>query len=462
MKLVVIGGGGVRSPLLAKSLLQNASDIGVGEIVFMDTNEEKLEIFGKINKAIAKRINSSIKFWNTTDEIKAIKDADFVITTIRSGGDDSRVFDERTALNNGVIGQETTGAGGFAMTLRSVPILLRYCELIRKHAKENVLVFNFTNPSGMVTQSLRDHGYDFVYGICDAPSSFAKQLVDFLGVNEKDFSMECCGLNHLSWYRNLKVAGEDVYDKIVKDDNAYIDTDLRYFGKDVVKLVGNRDLPNEYLYFYYYRNKALHSIMENNITRGETISEINKKMLKQLKEIDIDKNPEKAFEIFMKHYKEREDQYFAIESQTTREAIEVNYSLDDFIAEEDEGGYAGVALNFIRGYVTDKPCKMVISIPNGDLLPFLNKNDVIEVSCNITKGKVTPEFSGELCEFQRNLIITIKEFEKMTIKAIDLKDRSLAIKALMIHPLVGSYKIASNLVDSYLKEYEEYIGKWEN
>ena len=132
MKLAVLGGGGVRSPFLAKSIALGAKEIGITETVFMDNNEEKLFTYGKIAKRISEMIDPELKFSLTPDAEEALRDADFVITTIRAEGDEGRVFDERTALNEGVLGQETTGAGGFAMALRSIRTLKEYCTLAEK------------------------------------------------------------------------------------------------------------------------------------------------------------------------------------------------------------------------------------------------------------------------------------------------------------------------------------------
>lgn len=459
-KLAVIGGGGVRSPFLAKSLAKQAQTLGIHEIVFMDTNVKKLKMFGKLSQKIAYGIDPNIRFSLTSDVVDAVKDADFVITTIRSGGDESRVFDERTALNEGVLGQETTGAGGFAMALRSVPVLLELCENIVTYAHKDVLVCNFTNPAGIVTQALRDAGYDFVYGICDAPSGFEKQLIKALGITEDEFEMQCFGLNHLSWFRNFTVNGRDVYDELMAKESLYTNTELRYFDKDVVELIGDRDLPNEYLYFYYYRDRAVASILHSKKTRGEIILEINQRMMAALEKVDTDRNPEKAFEIFIQHYFERENQYFAIESGTVREKHKTLPTLSEFIDAPDDAGYAGVALRFMNAYVTGTPVKMVLSVPNMGAISFLNDNDVVEITCNIQKDEVTPVPVDTVDEMQKHLIQTIKYFERNTVKAIRERNKTLAIKALMFHPQVNSYPIACTLLERYLQEYHEYVGEW--
>ena len=165
MKLAVIGGGGVRSLMLAKSLAQNARELHFDEIVFMDNNPRKLEVYGALSREVARRIEPDLRFTLTQDPVQAVSDADYVITTIRVGEDDKRIDDERIALAHNVLGQETTGAAGLSFAMRSVPALARYCELIKRYAKPGAKVFNFTNPAGVVSQTLRDMGYDFALSL---------------------------------------------------------------------------------------------------------------------------------------------------------------------------------------------------------------------------------------------------------------------------------------------------------
>ena len=182
MKLTVIGGGGVRSLMLAKSLAQNAKEYNITHIVFMDNNVQKLNIFGALAREVAIRIMPSLDFTLTTNPVEAIQSADYIITTIRAGEDDMRIRDERIALAHNVLGQETTGAAGFSFAMRSVPALAEYCELVRKYANPNAKVFNFTNPAGVVSQTLRDMGYDFTFGICDAPTGMLRSFAHLYGI----------------------------------------------------------------------------------------------------------------------------------------------------------------------------------------------------------------------------------------------------------------------------------------
>ena len=272
MKLSVIGGGGVRSVFLAKSIAGRSESLGINEVVFSDTDARKLEIYGGLAKGAAARLAPGLKFVLTTDKTEAVKGADYVITTIRQGGDMLRVADERAALDLGLLGQETTGAAGFGFAMRSQPALVGYCELALKYAKPEVKIFNFTNPAGLMTQSLSCLGYSNAFGVCDAPSGMLRQFADYLGADVKDLRAECYGLNHLSFFADITLNGQSVMRKLMEDDEAYKHTDLRFFDKSKVLELG--EIPNEYLYYYFSPEKAVRNILTSGKTRGETIAEI--------------------------------------------------------------------------------------------------------------------------------------------------------------------------------------------
>ncbi|HJO94333.1 MAG TPA: hypothetical protein QF753_13105 [Victivallales bacterium] len=460
MKLAVLGGGGVRSPFLAKSIVANCSKVGLTEVIFMDNNAKKLSIYGKIAKVVAKKLDPSLNFKTTTDAVEAVKDADFVITTLRVGEDKARTYDERVALDLGVLGQETTGAGGFAMAMRSIPVLLDYCKMIKKHAKKNVQIFNFTNPSGLVTQALRSEGYDNVYGVCDAPSGFKIQLLDLLKVEDSELSMECFGLNHLSWFRKFILNGKDISKDLLADKRLYSDTEMHIFDPELVRLSGGDMMLNEYLYFFYYRERAVESILNSKQTRGESILDINRDMTEKLEKLDIESDIEKAFEIFMTSYMERENSYMSAESGEGRACPKSIPTLQEYLDAPDEGGYAGVALKFVNAVNTGENVEMVLSVPNNGAIDGLEDDDVVEISCNIDRDGAHPVKMREIPDFQMNLIRTVKFYEKMAVKAIIEKNRDAAVIALTAHPLVNSYSLAVKLVAKYLEVHSEYTGDW--
>ena len=459
MKLAVLGGGGVRSPFLAKSITSNAGLANIDEVVFMDNDFEKIRIFGGLAKIVSNKINKNVNFSYTTDAEKALKDADFVITTLRVGGDECRVFDERTALDLNLLGQETTGAGGFGMAMRSIPALLGYCDLARKVAKKNVLIFNFTNPSGLVTQAMRDAGHKNVFGICDAPSEFIKQLQRAYNVTPEDFSIKCYGLNHLSWFKEMIVKGEDVTQEFLDNKEKYLSTDMRSFEREIPEIFGD-SLMNEYLQYYVYSEKKIQKILDAPQTRGELIQSVNAKMLEKLKDMDIEKNTVEAFDIFLEHYMIRENSYGFIETGVERIDLMEKKTLEEFISEPDAGGYAAVALNFIKAYVSGDPCEMVLSVSNDGAIGELKDSDVVEVSCLIHQGSVKTVPVTDIDEMQVSLMRRMKLYERMAVDAIMSCSRKKAIKALMINPFVRSYSLACEIVDKYIARYKEYIGEW--
>ena len=453
MKLAVIGGGGVRSMFLAKSIVQKAGSLGIDELVFMDINEKKLNIYGTMAKTVASKINADVSFTLTTDAVEAVRDADYVITTIRVGEDDMRVKDERIALSEGVLGQETTGAAGLSFAMRSVDALARYCELIKKYSKPGCKVFNFTNPAGVVSQTLRDMGYDFTYGICDAPSGMLRTFEKLYGAKEGSAKGEVYGLNHLSYFKSIKIDGKEVLYDIINNEKAYTDTDLRYFDKSL--LLERNAILNEYLYYFYYREKAVANILGAPQTRGEQIAEINKKMTAELEQIDIEKDFDKALSIFEHWYGERENNYMAAESGVKRQT---KWHFD--IYEKDDGGYAGVALEFIRISQSGETGSMILCVPNNGAIAGLSDTDVVEITCDIKDGEAYPHHFGEVDEQNLELIRRVKIYERLASQAIREKSRTKAVEALTLHPLVASYSLANELVDAYLEHNKDYTGDW--
>ena len=453
MKLAVIGGGGVRSMFLAKSIAQKAAELHMDELVFMDNNEKKLNIYGKMAKVVAQKLNADLRFTLTTDAIEAITGADYVITTIRVGEDDMRVKDERIALSMGVLGQETTGAAGLSFAMRSVDALSEYCEMVKRYAKPGCKVFNFTNPAGVVSQTLRDMGYDFTYGICDAPSGMLRTFEKLYGAPEGSAKGEVYGLNHLSYFRSVTMNGREVLQELIENDRAYTETDLRYFEKSLLRERGA--ILNEYLYYFYYREKAVANILAAPQTRGEQIAEINKKMTAELEQLDVEKEFDKALAIFEHWYGERENNYMAAESGVKRQT---KWSFDIF--GQDDGGYAGVALNFIKIAQSGGVDSMILCVPNGGAINGLRDSDVVEITCDIKDGEAIPHVFGDVDEQNLELIRRVKIYERLSSEAIRTKSRTKAIEALTLHPLVASYSLATALVDAYLEHNKDYIGAW--
>ena len=453
MKLTVIGGGGVRSMFLAKSIAQKAKDLHITELIFMDNDEKKLRIYGGLAAHVAKILNPELPFRLTSDPAHAVRDADYVITTIRSGGDHMRVKDERIALAAGVLGQETTGAAGFSFAMRSVPALAGYCELIRKYAKPSVKVFNFTNPAGVVSQTLRDMGYDFTYGICDAPSGMLRQFADLYHVPAESITGECYGLNHLSFFSKILLDGRDILPELTAREDAYSETDLRFFEPELISHL--EMIPNEYLYYFYYREKAVANILHSPQTRGEVIEEINREMTAELENMDIENDFEGCLACFEKWYGRRENAYMASETGIRRNKP---WRFDIF--SKDPGGYAGVALRFIDMAESGKEGSMILCAPNQGAIPDLRDDDVVEITCDIIHGKCMPHAVPDPDARALELIRRVKSYERLASKAIREKSRAAAIDCLALHPLVNSYSLAVKLTDQYIQLNGGYIDGW--
>jgi len=454
MKLAVIGGGGVRSMFLAKSLAQRVNELHISEIVFMDNNEKKLNIYGSMAQQVAKRINSSVKFTLTSNAVETVRDADYIITTIRPGEDTKRVEDERIALSHHVLGQETTGAAGFSFAMRSIPALAEYCELIRRYSSPNVKVFNFTNPVGVVSQTLRDMGYDFTFGICDAPSSLLRSFAKLYNVDPCAVTGDCFGLNHLSFFNSIYLDSRNILPELIEDDRLYTETEMCFFDKDFTRSIGH--ILNEYLYYFFFREKAVKNILNADATRGEVICDINVHMTEELSHMDIEHDFDNCLKVFEKWYGKRQNTYMANETGVV--SYKTPFKFD--IYEEDEGGYAGVALKYIEVEQTKKSAEMIMCVPNNGAINGLRDDDVVEVTCTISPDGYVPHKIENPAEIPMEIIRRVKIYERLASLAIRTHSKKAAIDCLMVHPLVNSYSLAKELVEQYLESNKGYIKEW--
>jgi 6-phospho-beta-glucosidase len=448
MKIAVIGGAGVRTVIFINGLLNRYKNLNIDKVVLYDINQQKSQIIGKLCQHVIDRNHKDLQLDVVNNAIDAITGADYIVTTLRVGGDHSRVVDETLALEEGVIGQETTGVGGFSMAVRTIPVLMEYCELIKQHAP-NAWIFNFTNPSGLVTQALRGAGYDHIIGICDAPSSTKFRMAKELGIEENDLYVEFFGLNHLSWIRSVKKQRTEILPDLLNDDKFLKGVqEFSMFDPDLLRSIGY--LPNEYLYYYYHREQALANILKAGAARGKTIEEINIQMMNELEMKDIDADPEGALQIFLYYMELRERSYMNIET-----GIHEKAEIEKGNLEVPDGmGYAGVMLDCIEGMQSDTGKYLVLSVENNGCIDGLNDNDVIEVTCKVSRAGIIPVPIGEIPEHCNLLMRLIKSYEKLTVKAIQSKSKETAIQALTLHPLINSYSLAKKLVEKYDEKYE--------
>jgi len=464
MKLALIGGGGVRSPLFVASALRRAERVGLEELCLMDTDAEKLAIFGELAREVTRRAESDVRITTTTSPEAALDGAAHVVTTIRVGGEQGRVFDERIALKHGVLGQETTGPGGFAMALRSIPAILKYAEMLEK-ASPGAWLFSFTNPAGLVTQALRDAGFSRTIGICDGANVGHQSVADWLNLDPNQLRAEVFGLNHLSWTRRVLLdpstgsggAGQDMLAPLLRDPAFLSGTMMKLFDPALVERIGM--WMNEYLYYFYYAEQAVEAIGRDEKTRGEEIVELNAKLLDQLRAIDVMRDPATGLRAFYTYQNRRHATYMHYAQPDGPSMAEADQHLDEVHMSDGEG-YAGVALGIIEALETGTPLYTALNVPNAGAIDGMRDDDVVEVSCVIDRDGVRTLPIGAVPEPQLQLMRAVKLYERLTVEAIATGSRATAVAALMAHPLVLSYSRAKPLVDEYLAAHKPYVGEW--
>ncbi len=456
MKLALIGGGGVRSPLFVASALRRAERVGLEELCLMDTDAEKLAIFGELCREVTRRAESDVRITTTTDPHAALDGAAHVVTTIRVGGEQGRVLDERIALKHGVLGQETTGPGGFAMALRSIPAILQYAEMLDR-ASPGAWLFSFTNPAGLVTQALRDAGFSRTIGICDGANVGHQAVADWLKLDQHKLRAEVFGLNHLSWTRRVLLGDNDVLAPLLHDPAFLSGTMMKLFDPALVERIGM--WLNEYLYYFYYAEQAVEAISRDEKTRGEEIVELNAKLLDQLRAIDVTRDPATGLRAFYTYQNRRHATYMHYARPDGPSMADADQHVDEVHISDGEG-YAGVALGIIEALETGEPLYTALNVPNAGAIDDMRADDVVEVSCVIDRDGVRTLPIGAIPEPQALLMRQVKLYERLTVEAIATRSRATAVAALMAHPLVLSYSRAKPLVDEYLAAHAEYVGEW--
>ena len=451
MKIAVIGGAGIRTVNFIGGLLDRCEELDIQEVALYDIDREKLEIIGLLCRYVAGRSGASLRVSSVPELREALRGADYVAVAIRVGGDRSRVLDEEVAIRHKVIAQETTGAGGFFMAMRTIPPLLEYCRVIREVCPD-AWIFNFSNPSGLVTQALSDAGYRRVIGICDAPSSVKTRMAARLGVEEDALHLKMFGLNHLSWIQSVKCRGEELLPRLLEDASFLEDIpEFAVFDRDVHKLTNY--LPNEYLYYYYHRERALRNILTAKVRRGEQIQQLNRCMWSELEALDIRSDPEKALQTFLYYIYRREYSYMAAEAGRKNGPAFVERG---GLPIPKNMGYAGVLLDCIRGLQCDLPREVVACVPNQGCIPFLRDNDIAELSCQVDVNGFHPaELEPDIPEHCVQLISAVKSYERMAVQAIRTGSDLLAAGALSLPPLVFSFSLAKELLQDYKRAWEK-------
>jgi 6-phospho-beta-glucosidase len=421
LKAVILGGGSSYTPEIIEGLLSRPQEISVREVWLVDipAGEEKLGVVVALAERMVERAGSPFQVRLTLDRREALAGADFVVTQIRVGGIRARIKDERVPLRHGVIGQETTGPGGFAKALRTIPVILDICRDIEELAPGAWLI-NFTNPSGIVTEAVTRHAGTKVIGLCNNAINMERSIQQAYGARPEEVFIEFVGCNHLLWATRVVVRGDDVTADLMRR--------LAERGEWPGELLESlRAIPCGYHRYYYMGDEALEALQradaEGKPTRGEAILQIEKELF------DLYRDP---------HLAEKP------------------------AALSQRGGalYSEAAVRLISSIVNDRRDIQCVDTTNRGALADLAPDCVVEVNCVIDGEGAHPLTIGRLRPELRGLLQQVKAYEELTIEAAVSGDRKVALQALLANPLVPSLRTAKALLDDLLEAHAEHLPRF--
>ena len=419
LKAAIIGAGSTYTPELIEGFIARQESLNFRSFYLMDINKEKLDIVGSLAKRMLESKGFTGKVVLTCDLDEAVAGADYIFSQIRVGGLAARILDEKIPLKYGLLGQETTGAGGFMKAIRTVPVMLDIARRIEKLAP-NAWLVNFSNPSGIVAQALLNHTKVKTIGLCNCFINMRAGLVNAAGV--KDFDYNYIGLNHLSWITSVIVNGENILDRLIKTSDTRMKNvpDVDY---DDELLAAIPAIPSSYLSYYYLRDEQFRHCADSEKTRGEICAELEKSLLKQYSDPDLHDKPKEL---------------------------------------EQRGGalYSTAAVSVVDAIENDKNEYHVVSVKNCGTLSFLEDTDVAELKCLVNRnGAAAAAVNAPDNPYITGLMQAVKAYEKLTVRAVVNGSRQDALAALMIHPLIGDYHRAKGVMDEMFEANAEYLPK---
>ncbi|MER5825488.1 6-phospho-beta-glucosidase [Streptomyces mirabilis] len=434
MKLTILGGGGFRVPLVYGALLGDRAEGRVTHVVLHDVDAGRLTAVARVLAEQAKDLPDAPEVSFTTDLDDALRGADFIFSAIRVGGLEGRADDERVALAEGVLGQETVGAGGIAYGLRTVPVAVDIAQRVARLAPD-AWVINFTNPAGLVTEAMSRHLGDRVIGICDSPVGLGRRIATVLGANPREAWIDYVGLNHLGWVRGLRVAGRDELPRLLADPELLGSFEEgKLFGVEWLQSLGA--VPNEYLHYYYFNREAVRAYQQAEKTRGAFLRDQQEQFYAEMRRPDT-----AALSAWDRTRAEREATYMA-ENRDAAGAGERD-------ADDLSGGYEKVALALMRAIARDERTTLILNVRNRGTLGVLDAEAVIEVPCLVDANGAHPVAVDPLPDHASGLVCAVKAVEREVLSAAESGSRTTAVKAFALHPLVDSVNVARRLVEGY-------------
>ncbi|MGY4967636.1 family 4 glycosyl hydrolase [Streptomyces nigrescens] len=445
MRLTILGGGGFRVPLVYRALLDDPGR-AVSEVVLHDTDPRRVAVIAEVLARLAQGHPAPVPVRVADGLDDALEGAGFVFSAIRVGGTAGRIRDERIPLSEGVLGQETVGAGGVLYGLRTIPVALHIAERAAALAPE-AWVINFTNPAGMVTEAMSQVLGDRVIGICDSPVGLVRRAARAAGADPAALAdpdragYDYVGLNHLGWLRSLTLDGTELLPGLLADDAALGSFEEgRLFGGDWLRTLGA--LPNEYLHYYYFRRETLDSVRDTRETRGEFLDQQQGGFFERAAAAG---GPDAVYALWERTRLEREETYMAHSREASGGWQRDSHDLEG-------GGYDRVALALMHAILGNSGTRLILNVRNGTTVPQLAPDAIVETVCEVGAHGARPLPCAPLREDQLGLMLQVKAVERATVEAALFKDRGAALRALALHPLVDSPAVAARILERAAKE----------
>lgn len=451
MKLAIVGGAGARVPLVLVGLLRLRSELRVDEVVLWDINSERQRMIGRVCAAIIARYGASLKVRTGATLENTLEDASFIICSVRVGGIQSRVIDEQIALAAGVLGQETVGPGGWAMALRTIPVVLNYAQTAERIAPRAWLL-NFSNPVGMVQQALVSAGVRRTIGVCDTPREMFESAAAQLGIPSRRAFFDYLGLNHLGWLRAIYVDGENRLPDLLRnpDGLAHI-YHVPLFTPEYLQELGL--LPTEYVYFYLNANRTVERLKRTAQTRGQMVAEQERQLFKQVAAAGDDSSKvAAAYDDFLVS---RNATYFQLETGAHVDAKNLEMARQELY--EKSAGYERIAVDVMKAIAVSRPAVFPVDVGNDGAMDDLELGDAVEVPCVIDGNGAHPLAVGAIPAPVRPLLLQVKEYERLSARAALQGSAKKAIDGLAKNPLVPTHDVAEQLGVSYLKHHSPHL-----
>ena len=415
MKLAIVGGGSTYTPELIDGFARLRATLPIDEVWLVDPSEERVSLVAGVSQRMFARAGHPGRVIATSDLVAGVSDADAVLIQLRVGGQDARRGDETWPHEVHCIGQETTGPGGFAKALRTVPVVLRVAAAVREHAKPDAWIVDFTNPVGIVTRALLQEGHRAV-GLCNVAIGFQRRFAGMLGVDPNRVELGHVGLNHLTWERSIRVDGADRLPELLGSRRVELAEEVE-LRPELLRLLGV--VPSYYLRYYYAHDEVLEEQLHEP-PRADAVQAVERELLALYADPSVDTKP---------------------------------------AALEQRGGafYSEAAIELLSGLVGDTGETRVVNVRNGGALPFLPDDHVIEVPARVRASGFEVLPIEPLDDDIRGLVSAVAGYERLALEAAVHGSRDAVLRALQAHPLVLQFERAEKLTDLLLDHNREHL-----